>query len=60
MGWTILGYLLLAWAAFEIFVGETYLVGTIRRVDNPLGFWLLEIIYVLIGLWLIGVFYRGS
>lgn len=29
MGWTILGYLLLAWAVFEIFVGETYLVGTI-------------------------------
>lgn len=54
MLWTIIGYLLLAWAAFEIIVGETYLTGTIKRKDNPVGFWTVEVIYILIALWLTG------
>ena len=54
MVWTIIDYLLLAWAAFEIIAGETYLTGTIKRKDKPITFWALELIYILIALWLIG------
>lgn len=55
MIWSIVGYLLLGWALFEIISGETYLTGTIKRKEQPLAFWLIQAIYILIALWLTGL-----
>lgn len=55
MIWQLIGYLLLAWAIFEIIVGETYLTGTIKRKEQPLAFWLIQAIYIALAVWLTGL-----
>ena len=45
------GVLFVYWAAVAITSGETYLVQSVFRRDNPVLFWLLVAMWAAFGLW---------
>ena len=46
----IFGLLFLAWAAYDIAMGESYFLQRIKRNDNPLVFWAIELSWIGFGL----------
>ena len=51
--WFIIGIVTIAWAVYEIYTGTTWLHRKIVRKQEPQFYWILIIIWIVLGLWAI-------
>lgn len=51
--WFILGLALLAWSMYELVVGKTWILREINRKIEPVFYWVLQIIWFTLALWIV-------
>ncbi|WKD51149.1 hypothetical protein [Microbulbifer spongiae] len=54
--WQFIGVGLLIWVVFDLFAGHTWLRRKYVRSKEPLGYWIILMMWLLFALWSLGVF----
>ena len=49
--WLLVGIALIAWAVYEIYTGTTWLHRKVARKQEPLFYWILIVIWIILAAW---------